>query len=72
MLPSFDLAHVGTLYSNQPGQFLLSDALVHAERAHSLAKSLGWLGFISGCARGTPPLNSTPLHRQKRQAVTRI
>lgn len=62
MLPSLDLAHVRTLDSGQRSQFLLSNTLIHTKRAHSLAKSQGWLGFISGCAGGTASLNSTLLH----------
>jgi len=72
MLPSLDLAHVRTLDSGLRGQFLLSNTLIHTKGAHSLAESQGWLGFISGCARGAASLNTTLLHQQKRRAVTII
>src|SRR3546814_15045026 len=72
VLPPLDLAHVRTLDSGQRSQFLLSNSLVQAKRAHSFAESQGWLGFISGGAFGATSLNSTLLHPQKRRAVTRI
>lgn len=62
MLPSLDLAHVRTLDPGQRSQFLLGNALIHTKRAHGLAESQSWFGFISGCAWGTASLNSTLLH----------
>src|SRR3546814_5271338 len=59
VLPPLDLAHVRTLDSGQRSQFLLSNSLVQAKRAHSFAESQGWLGFISGGAFGATSLNST-------------
>jgi len=72
VLPPLNLAHVRTLDPSQRSQFLLGNFLLLAKRTHSFSKSQGWLGFISGCACGPTALIHTLLHKQKRQAMTKI